>query len=158
MAMEDNSAINEILEKAFRFALHKEHEYVTLEHLTLVLLENKEIQDYFLTMGVNTQSILEDILVFLNGQDYLVVSGLTKPRKTQSLERAFNRAFTQALFNGRAGIAPQDMLLSILSEKNSHACYYLALHGVTKETFLDTIAKNNKPANKTARQSDKLLD
>ena len=156
--MEDNSAINEILEKAFRFALHKEHEYVTLEHLTLVLLENKEIQDYFMAMGLSTQPVLEDILIFLNGQDYLVVSGLTKPRKTQSLERAFNRAFTQALFNGRAGIAPQDMLLSILSEKNSHACYYLAQHGVTKETFLDAISKSNKPGNKNSNQAEKLLN
>jgi ATP-dependent Clp protease ATP-binding subunit ClpA len=159
MAMEDNSAINEILERAFRFALHKEHEYVTLEHLTLVLLENKDIQEYFQIMGVNTQVVLEDILNFLNGQDYLVVSGLTKPRKTQSLERAFNRAFTQALFHGRAGIAPQDMMLSILSEKNSHACFYLSQHGVTKDSFVDAIAKTStKQGTKSKSQSEKLLN
>ncbi len=157
--MEDNSAINEILERAFRFALHKEHEYVTLEHLTLVLLENKDIQEYFQIMGVNTQVVLEDILNFLNGQDYLVVSGLTKPRKTQSLERAFNRAFTQALFHGRAGIAPQDMMLSILSEKNSHACFYLSQHGVTKDSFVDAIAKTStKQGTKSKSQSEKLLN
>ena len=144
MAMEDNSAINAILERAFRLALNKEHEYVTLEHLTLVMLEHKDIADYLNLMGLSTQPIIEDINNFLNSQSYLVVSGLTKPRKTQTLERAFNRAFTQALFNGRAGIAPQDMMLSILSEKNSHSCFYLAQHGVTKETFLDVISKNNK--------------
>lgn len=160
MAMEDNSAINDILERAFRFALHKEHEYVTLEHLTLVLLENKEIQDYFTNMGINSQPVLEDILNFLSSQDYLVVSGLTKPRKTQSLERAFNRAFTQALFHGRAGIAPQDMLLSILSEKNSHACFYLANHGITKDSFLDAITKTTtaKSSTKGKKGSEKLLD
>jgi ATP-dependent Clp protease ATP-binding subunit ClpA len=38
---EDKQSINEIVEKAFRLALNKEHEYVTLEHLTLVLLENR---------------------------------------------------------------------------------------------------------------------
>lgn len=160
MAMEDNSAINDILERAFRFALHKEHEYVTLEHLTLVLLENKEIQDYFTNMGINSQPVLEDILNFLSSQDYLVVSGLTKPRKTQSLERAFNRAFTQALFHGRAGIAPQDMLLSILSEKNSHACFYLANHGITKDSFLDAITKTTtaKSSTKGKKGTEKLLD
>jgi ATP-dependent Clp protease ATP-binding subunit ClpA len=160
MAMEDNSAINDILERAFRFALHKEHEYVTLEHLTLVLLENKEIQDYFTNMGINSQPVLEDILNFLSSQDYLVVSGLTKPRKTQSLERAFNRAFTQALFHGRAGIAPQDMLLSILSEKNSHACFYLAHHGITKDSFLDAITKTTtaKSSAKGKKGTEKLLD
>lgn len=158
MAMEDNSAINAILERAFRLALNKEHEYVTLEHLTLVMLENKDIADYLHIMGLSTQPIIEDINNFLNSQSYLVVSGLTKPRKTQTLERAFNRAFTQALFNGRAGIAPQDMMLSILSEKNSHACFYLAQHGVTKETFLDVIGKNNKVGSKTAASAEKILN
>ncbi len=157
MAIEDNSAINSILERAFRLALHKEHEYVTLEHLTLVLLEHKDIADYLHLMGVSSQPVIEDINNFLNDQDYLIVSGLTKPRKTQTLERAFNRAFTQALFNGRAGIAPQDMMLSILSEKNSHACFYLSHHGITKETFLDAIAKTNKPGGKGA-QAEKLLN
>jgi len=158
MAMEDNHAINEILEKAFRLALNKEHEYVTLEHLTIILLENKDLQDYFGSIGISTQPIIEDIINFLNGQNYLVVSGLTKPRKTQTLERAFNRAFTQAIFNGRAGIAPQDMLLSILSEKNSHACYYLAQHGITKETFLDLLSKVNKAGTKTASMAEKVLN
>ncbi len=157
MAIEDNSAINSILERAFRLALNKEHEYVTLEHLTLVLLEHKDIADYLNLMGVSPQPVIEDINNFLNDQDYLIVSGLTKPRKTQTLERAFNRAFTQALFNGRAGIAPQDMMLSILSEKNSHACYYLAQHGITKETFIDVIAKNNKPGSKSLA-AERLLN
>ncbi len=157
--MEDNSAINAILERAFRLALNKEHEYVTLEHLTLVMLENKDIAEYLQLMGLSPQPIIEDVNNFLNSQSYLVVSGLTKPRKTQTLERAFNRAFTQALFNGRAGIAPQDMMLSILSEKNSHACFYLAQHGVTKETFLDVISKNSKASGtKSAAQAEKILN
>jgi ATP-dependent Clp protease ATP-binding subunit ClpA len=158
MEENNNSAINEILEKAFRLALTKEHEYVTLEHLTLVLLESKEIIDHFTSMGLNIEPIVEDITTFLAGQDYLVVAGLTRPRKTQTLERAFNRAFTQAIFNGRAGIAPQDMLLSILSERNSHACYYLAQHGITKETFLETLTKMPKLTGKSAAQAEKILN
>lgn len=159
MPMEDNQPINEILEKAFRMALNKEHEYVTLEHLTLVMLENKEIIDFLSTMGVHVEPIVEDINNFLASQDYLIVEGLTKPRKTQTLERAFNRAFTQALFNGRGGIASQDMMLSILSERNSHACYYLAQHGVTKETFLEILGKNVKPAgNKAEAAAERLLN
>jgi ATP-dependent Clp protease ATP-binding subunit ClpA len=160
MPMEDNQPINEILEKAFRMALNKEHEYVTLEHLTLVMLENKEIIDFLSAMGVHAEPIAEDINNFLYSQDYLIVQGLTKPRKTQTLERAFNRAFTQALFNGRGGIASQDMMLSILSERNSHACYYLAQHGVTKETFLDVLGKNAKPiaANRAEHAAERLLN
>ena len=158
--MEENQhhSINEILEQAFKLALHREHEYVTLEHLTIVLLEKEEIQEYCHTMEADTDAIIDDLTEFLNGQDYLVVTGLTRPRKTQTLERAFNRAFTQAIFNGRAGIAPQDMLLSILSERNSHACYYLAQHNVTKEAFLEILGKNNKSETKIKNSAEKILN
>ena len=158
--MEENQhhSINEILEQAFKLALHREHEYVTLEHLTIVLLEKEEIQEYCHTMEADTDAIIDDLTEFLNGQDYLVVTGLTRPRKTQTLERAFNRAFTQAIFNGRAGIAPQDMLLSILSERNSHACYYLSQHNVTKEGFLEILGKNNKSETKIKNSAEKILN
>ena len=158
--MEDNNqhhSINEILEQAFKLALHREHEYVTLEHLTIVLLENEEIREYCKLMDSNADTIIDDLAEFLSGQNYLVVTGLTRPRKTQTLERAFNRAFTQAIFNGRAGIAPQDMLLSILSERNSHACYYLAQHNVTKESFLEVLGKNAKTETKVKNSSEKIL-
>ena len=156
--MEENRhEINEIVEKAFRMALNKEHEYVTLEHLTLVILEHKEIKEFLMTIEVETAPIIEDISNFLNSISDLVVPGLTKPRKTQTLERAFNRAFTQAIFNGRASISPGDMLLSILSEKNSHACYYLSEHGVTKDTFLESIGKVERTGNKKAKAEEKLL-
>ena len=158
--MEENQhhSINEILEQAFKLALHREHEYVTLEHLTIVLLEKEEIREYCHAMEADTDAIIDDITEFLNGQDYLIVTGLTRPRKTQTLERAFNRAFTQAIFNGRAGIAPQDMLLSILSERNSHACYYLSQHNVTKEAFLEVLGKNNKSETKIKHSAEKILN
>lgn len=159
MATEDNKSINDILDKAFKMAMNKEHEYVTLEHLTLIMLENKEIIDFLSAMDVSVEPIIEDINNFLQSQNYLYIDGLVKPRKTQTLERAFNRAFTQALFNGRSGIASQDMLLSILSERNSYSCYYLFQHGVTKEAFLETLGKNTKlTGNKMGNSEDRLLN
>jgi ATP-dependent Clp protease ATP-binding subunit ClpA len=160
--MEDNNnqhdSINEILDKAFKLALHNEHEYVTLEHLTSVLLEHEEVQQIFRLMSLDVNITIDQINDFLNSQTYLVVSGLTRPRKTQTLERAFNRAFTQAIFNGRAGIAPQDMLMSILSEKNSHACYYLSQNGLTKESYVESLNKHSKSETKVKDNSEKLLN
>ena len=159
--MEDNNqhnAINEILDKAFKLALHNEHEYVTLEHLTSVLLEHEEVQQIFHAMSLDVNPAIDQINEFLNGQTYLIVSGLTRPRKTQTLERAFNRAFTQAIFNGRANIAPQDMLMSILSEKNSHACYYLSENGLTKESYVESLNKSAKSETKVKDSSEKLLN
>jgi ATP-dependent Clp protease ATP-binding subunit ClpA len=153
--MDDNS-INEILEQAFTLALDKKHEYVTLEHLTVVLLENKDIQAILASMEADVSVIVDNINEFLQCQNYLVNENFVKPRKTATLERAFNRAFTQAIFNGRANIAPQDMLLSILSEKNNYACYFLAEQGITKEKFLEALVKNTKTTAKSS--SEKLLN
>lgn len=139
---QNSDSINQILDQAFKLALTKEHEYVTLEHLTIVLLENKAIEAMLSMLNITAKDVINDLNNFLVSQDYLVVAGLTKPRKTQTLERAFNRAFTQAIFNGRVGIAPQDMLLSILSEKSSHACYFLMVNGINKESFLDLLSKS----------------
>lgn len=155
---QQHNSINEILDKAFKLALHNEHEYVTLEHLTSVLLEHEEIQPIFHSLSLDINTTIDQINEFLNGQTYLVVNGLTRPRKTQTLERAFNRAFTQAIFNGRAGIAPQDMLMSILSEKNSHACYYLSQNGLTKESYIEFLSKGTKSETKVKDNSEKLLN
>lgn len=159
--MEDNNnqhSINEILDQAFKLALTREHEYVTLEHLTIVLLENEDIREYCRLVNSSSDDIIKDLSDFLNSQAYLIVTGLTRPRKTSTLERAFSRAFTQAIFNGRGGIAPQDMMLSILSERNSHACYYLATHNVTKESFLEVLGKNSKAETKIKNNSEKILN
>ena len=114
-----------------------EHEYVTLEHLTLVLLENQDVIDMMTAMGVDPRVVSEDIKSFLSQQTYLVVQGLTKPRKTQTLERAFNRAFTQVLFSGRQHIQVVDLYLSVMAEDKSHAQYFCSKYGLDRSKLVD---------------------
>jgi ATP-dependent Clp protease ATP-binding subunit ClpA len=61
--------------------------------------------------------------------------GKYKPKKTATVERCLNRAFTQTLFNGRSHIDLSDVMLSIISEKKSHAAYYCEQAGFEKEKF-----------------------
>jgi ATP-dependent Clp protease ATP-binding subunit ClpA len=61
--------------------------------------------------------------------------GKYKPKKTATVERCLNRAFTQTLFNGRSHIDLSDVMLSIISEKKSHAAYYCEQAGIEKEKF-----------------------
>ena len=56
-----------------------------------------------------------------------------KPRKTQSVERVLNRAFTQVLFNGRQKIEATDVFLSMMAEKRSYAFYYIQQAGIDKD-------------------------
>ena len=60
-----------------------------------------------------------------------------KPKKTQTVERVLNRAFTQVLFAGRPNIELSDVALSMLHEKKTHALYFLEKAGISKASFAE---------------------
>jgi ATP-dependent Clp protease ATP-binding subunit ClpA len=59
-----------------------------------------------------------------------------KPRKTHAVERVLNRCFSQVLFSGRQRMEVADVIVSVLSEKNSFGFYFLSKGGVTKEKYI----------------------
>jgi ATP-dependent Clp protease ATP-binding subunit ClpA len=65
-----------------------------------------------------------------------------KPKKTNSVERVLNRCFTQVLFSGRQRMEVADVIISVLSEKNSFGFYFLQKGGVTKEKFVKFFQEN----------------
>ena len=138
---ENNNRINEVIAKAFQEALNREHEYVTLEHILRVMLDEDEIKDALTELEVDVSSLRDDIDIWLREQEDIRVEGVTKPRKTATLERCFNRAYTQAIFTGRGHMEPLDLLISISSEKNSHANFFLAKNGITKEILINYIGR-----------------
>ncbi len=159
---ENNGRINEVIAKAFQEALNREHEYVTLEHILRVMLDEEEIKDVLTELQVDVTALRDEIDNWLREQEDIRVEGITKPRKTATLERCFNRAYTQAIFTGRGHMEPLDLLISIASEKNSHANFFLAKNGVTKDAIItyvtklkDGRSKESKVAKK--RDSEKIL-
>jgi ATP-dependent Clp protease ATP-binding subunit ClpA len=163
MAQEENNGrINEVIAKAFQEALSREHEYVTLEHILRVMLDEEEIKDVLTELQVDVIALRDEIDNWLREQEDIRVEGVTKPRKTATLERCFNRAYTQAIFTGRGHMEPLDLLISISSEKNSHANFFLVKNGVTKDAIIgyvgrlkDGRSKESKGAKK--RDSEKIL-
>ena len=166
--MSDKDKINEMIGRAFALASDNKHEYVTLEHVLFALLEDDGGKELITTLGGDVSALHSELLVFLGEQAKIEIIGKQKPRKTTTLERSFNRAFTQALFNGRNFIGITDILLSILSEKNSHASYFLACRGITKESVIAFLQKSAEeeqeetadPNNKDKRrrkEEDKFL-
>lgn len=158
----ENDRIGQVLGKAFELAHHYEHEYVTLEHILSVLLNEDEITELMADIKIDHASVQDLLNQWLKDNEDIRVPGLEKPRKTATLERTFNRAFMQALFMGRHAMAPVDLLTSILSEKNSHANYFLVQAGLNKEKIMkhineNNIAKDDSAAN-TRKQGDKILN
>lgn len=134
----DEDKIGQLLGKAYELAHGMEHEYVTLEHILAVLLEEESVISLLERTGTDHRPILDQCNHFLHSQSEMRLPGVVKPRKTATLERVFNRAFMQALFSGRQQIAPVDLMTSMLSEKNSYSNYFLSQAGLNKEKLLKT--------------------
>jgi ATP-dependent Clp protease ATP-binding subunit ClpA len=81
------------------------------------------------------------------------------PKKTQQLERIFNRANVQVMFTGRRTMTTGDLYLSLMSETNSHAHYFLMKHGIKKTEFFEFWQKYYNPgeAKLSASQANDIL-
>lgn len=137
-----NEHIEVMVSKAFKIAEEHEHEYVTLEHTLCVLLEDEDIINVIVDLGGDPLKISDHTFAYIATELESIKGLIDRPRKTMSLERMFNRAFTQALFNGRQNLSSIDLLLSLLNEKNSYAVYICATEGITRDSLLEHIADN----------------
>ena len=128
--IQHNPEIEVVIASATDLAKKYNHEYVTLEHLTHGLVTYKPFNDLLVAFGIDTVGIVSDLEDYLSKQTYIVSSDADNiPKKTHSLERIFNRAFTQVLFSGRNHVQIIDIFLSIASEVNSHSSYFFIKYG-----------------------------
>jgi ATP-dependent Clp protease ATP-binding subunit ClpA len=143
MPMSNNSEIESIVEQAIEIARTKKHEFVTTEHLLLAMVRHQPFRKILDKFGSDSTKMDAEIDAYLENMTSIVVDrDDVQPRKTQALERIFNRANVQAMFSGRRTLTTGDIYLSIMSENNSHAHYFLLKHGVKKTEFLEFWQRN----------------
>ena len=169
--MNRNPEIDDIINNACALAKDYNHQYVTLEHLLAALLEYPSFMALLVDYGIEVDELLRDIHDYISKQDHLIpaveVNKNKTPQKTHSLERVFNRAFTQVLFSGREFMEPIDLYLSISQEPNTHAAYFMLKWGIDRKRLVNFYAEtqantniktNTKRENLKADHANKILD
>ena len=140
------SEIESIVLKTIDLAKELRHEYVTIEHLAITILDDVSIRAMCYEVQADCVGIQEAIADYLKTECTELVSAENdvevQPNKTYMLERVFNRALTQALFQGKNAINQIDLLLSILTEKNSAASLFSTQLGLDKNTVTEWIHSN----------------
>jgi ATP-dependent Clp protease ATP-binding subunit ClpA len=144
-----NGNIDKVVKNAKDYAKSYNHEYITVEHLLQSILHEKAMSAAFATAGVQLDQLIEELDAYVQKNNILSKDVNEGPKKTHSLERVFNRAFTQVLFSGRQTITILDLFLSITNEAHSHAAYFLKKYGAEKELIV-----NNFAARRTNREND----
>jgi ATP-dependent Clp protease ATP-binding subunit ClpA len=137
--VEPNDDLQSVFDKAVGDAKKLKHEYVTLEHLLYAMLCTDKFQNMITGYGAEFSDLKINLENYLktNCNDIIVAKGTVKykPKKTTSVERVLNRAFTQVLFSGRSSIDIADVFLSIMSEKKSWAYYFVYKADIEKDKF-----------------------
>jgi len=157
--MAHHSEIENLVDQAVKIAREKQHEYVMTEHLLLAILRQSHFRRIVERFGVEIDMLDQDLDSYLNSLTSLVKPGDVQPKKTQSLERVFNRANVQVMFTGRRAMHLLDVYLSIMAETNSHAHYFLLKYGMKKSEFVDFHNKNHAQIDSkmSATQADEIL-
>jgi len=158
--------IESIIEEAIGFAKQRKHQYCTIEHLLLALITHTPFKKCLDSFGSDTETMVEEVTAYIDSLHAIVANVEpdveVQPRKTNSLERVMNRSVTQVLFTGRRQVTTIDLYLSIASEGNSHAHYFLLKYGINKNDFVAHWQKTYKGAEFTAKltdsQADEILD
>lgn len=138
--------IEQIILTAIDLAKKLKHEYVTLEHLTAVVLDDAEVRSMCYEVSADYEGLQSALLEYLKTEcTELVKDPLEEPtpRKTQMLERVFNRALTQALFQGKKAINQLDLVASILAEDRSTSAVYAEQMGLTKGKVVSWLAETS---------------
>lgn len=129
-----------ITSRALQIASVREHEYLMAEHILSSLLQEKEIIDLLKSLGCDVKKLKNEVETHLD-QTKVIPKSKNGAKKTTTIERVYHRAYTQAIFSGRASIDPEDLLISILTEDKTYAYYYLMKNGVSYEKAIEKVTK-----------------
>jgi ATP-dependent Clp protease ATP-binding subunit ClpA len=142
--MQNNPEIEQIVDAAVKIARDKHHEYVLTEHVLLSMVRHDPFQKLLVKYGTDVAKLDVELDAYLDSLVNLIKAGDIQPKKTNALERVFNRALTQVLFTGRRSVTTVDLYLAMMSESNSHSQYFLLKYGIKKAEFVDFYQKHYK--------------
>jgi len=142
--IEPSQNLHNVFEHSVNVAKQLKHEYLTVEHILFSIMCDQESYRALENFGADSEFIKVNLESYLkkNLTEIVVETKDLKPKKTSSVERVLNRAFSQVLFSGRQKIEIADIIVSILSEKNSFGYYYLTKGGLTKDKFVRYVNEN----------------
>lgn len=150
-----------ILESSYELAVQHRHEYVTVEHVFLALLDTSEIKSLIFGMGIEYSTVKEELLSYLKDSKYhsTVDDGQYQPKYTTSLMFVIKQSKTQSFFMGKNQITMIDIFVSILNVDNSYAKWLLSKNNVNKTSVSEYLSSTSgkKSTEKEMDEPDAIM-
>ncbi|MBT1063440.1 ATP-dependent Clp protease ATP-binding subunit ClpA [Bowmanella sp. Y26] len=138
-----NKDLEQTLNQAFIFAREHRHEFMTVEHLLLALLDNKAAREALKACGANIDVIRAELTDFVKDTTPLILDGPESDRETQptlGFQRVLQRAVFHVQSSGKDEVTGANVLVAIFSEQESQAVYILKKSDVTRLDVVNFIS------------------
>lgn len=138
-----NKELEQTLNEAFVFAREHRHEFMTVEHLLLALMDNSSAQEALKACGADIDTIKNELIEFVKDTTPLILEDQVGERETQptlGFQRVLQRAVFHVQSSGRDEVTGANVLVAIFSEQESQAVYILKKSDVTRLDVVNFIS------------------
>ncbi len=125
--------LEQSLHRALGIANEKHHEYATLEHLLYALTEDQDALAVLKACGVDVDKLRHDLMTYIDTElNGLVGASMEDAKPTAGFQRVVQRAVIHVQSSGREEVTGANVMVALLSERESHAVYFLQEQEMTR--------------------------
>ncbi|MBA3582179.1 MAG: ATP-dependent Clp protease ATP-binding subunit ClpA [Gammaproteobacteria bacterium] len=129
------------LNRAFKVARERRHEFMTVEHLLLVLLENTVVLDIMRACSIETDQLRQELSIYIEQNTPLLhENDHRETQPTLGFQRVLQRAVFHVQSSGKKEVSGANVLVAIFGEQESHAVYLLSKYDLTRLDVVNYIS------------------
>src|SRR5277367_4882986 len=134
-------SLEQSLHRALALANERHHEYATLEHLLLALIEDQDAAAVMRACNVDLDKLRRSLVHYIDSEfENLVTEGREEARATNGFQRVVQRAAIHVQSSGREEVTGANVLVAIFAERESHAAYFLQEQDMTRYDAVNYIS------------------
>ncbi len=148
------------LHMAFMDARQKRHEFISVEHLLLAMIDNPSATEVLKACGANLDQLKKQLTDFVDEHTPVVPGDKeVETQPTLGFQRVIQRAILHVQSSGKKEVTGANILVAIFGEKDSHAVYYLHQQGISRLDVVNYIShgitkQRSQPGSETPRENN----
>jgi ATP-dependent Clp protease ATP-binding subunit ClpA len=128
-----SQSLEQALHRALELANERHHEYATLEHLLLAMIDDRDAAAVMRACNVDLDQLRRRITEYLDAElESLVRKGSSDAQPTTSFQRVIHRAVVHVQSSGREEVTGANVLIAVFAERESHAAFFLQEQEMTR--------------------------
>src|SRR5262250_826184 len=133
--------LEQSLHRALALANERHHEYATLEHLLLALIDDQDASAVMRACNVDLDKLRRSLTTYLESElENLITDGAEDSKPTAGFQRVIQRAVIHVQSSGREEVTGANVLVAIFAERESHAAYFLQEQDMTRYDAVNYIS------------------